>query len=75
MIVRSIGFIKNGKKKYFDIRRLHKQGNVWLPDEITMTTKKGNKTTHRSILKFSNIKLNKNIDNSMFTTRRLEKGL
>ena len=75
VVVRSIGFLKNGKKKYLDIKRLHKQGGVWLPDEITMTTKKGKSTVHKTILKFSNIKLNKPINDSMFTTRRLEKGL
>ncbi len=75
IVVRSIGFMKNSKKKYFDIIHLHKQGGVWLPDEITMTTKKGKKTIHTSILKFSNIKLNKTINDSMFTSRRLKKGL
>ncbi|HIP28909.1 MAG TPA: outer membrane lipoprotein-sorting protein [Sulfurovum sp.] len=73
--VRVINFMRNGKKKYMDMRRLHKQGGVWLPDEMTMTTKKGKRTLHKTILKFKNIKLNKAINNSMFTTRRLEKGL
>jgi len=75
MVVRSIGFLRNGKKKYLDMKRLHKQGGVWLPDEMTMTTKKGKSTLHKTILKFSHIKLNKSISNDMFTTRRLEKGL
>lgn len=75
MVVRSIGFMKNNKKKYLDITRLHKEKGVWLPDEMTMTTKKGKSTVHKTILKFSNIKLNKTIDDSMFTTRRLEKGI
>jgi outer membrane lipoprotein-sorting protein len=75
MVVRSIGFMKNNKKKYLDVRRLHKEKGVWLPDEMTMTTKKGKSTVHKTILKFSHIKLNKTIDDSMFTTRRLEKGM
>ncbi len=75
VVVRAINFMRNGKKKYMDIRKLHKQGGIWLPDEITMTTKKGKSTVHKTLLKFSNIKLNKAIPNSMFTTRRLEKGL
>jgi outer membrane lipoprotein-sorting protein len=75
MLVRAINVMRNGKKKYLDITRLHRQGGVWLPDEMTMTTKKGKTTTHKTILKFSNIKLNKSIDDSMFTTRRLEKGM
>ena len=73
--VRVINFMRNGKKKYMDMQKLHKQGGVWLPDVMTMSTKKGKKTLHKTVLKFKNIKLNKAINNSMFTTRRLEKGL
>ena len=75
VVVRAINFMRNGKKKYLDMQKLHKQGGVWLPDVMTMTTKKGKSTVHKTILKFSRIKLNKAINNSMFTTRRLEKGL
>ena len=75
VVVRAINFMRNGKKKYMDVQRLHKQGGIWLPDVMTMTTKKGKSTVHKTILKFSRIKLNKAINNSMFTTRRLEKGL
>lgn len=75
VVVRVINFMRNGKKKYMDMKRLHKQGGVWLPDEMVMTTKKGKRTLHKTVLKFKNIKLNKAINNSMFTTRRLEKGL
>ena len=75
VVVRSIGFMKNNRKKYLDVKKLHKQDGVWLIDEMTMTTKKGKSTVHKTILKFSNVKLNKAIDDNMFTTRRLEKGL
>jgi len=75
VVVRVINFMRNGKKKYMDMKKLHKQNNVWLADEMSMTTKKGKRTLHKTILKFSNIKLNKAINNNMFTTRRLEKGL
>ena len=75
VVVRAINFMRNGKKKYLDMQKLHSQGGVWLPDVMTMTTKKGKRTLHKTVLKFSKIKLNKAINNSMFTTRRLEKGL
>ncbi len=75
MVVRSIGFMKSNKKKYLDVVRLHQEQGVWLPDEMTMTTKKGKSTVHKTILRFSHIKLNKAINDSMFTTRRLEKGM
>ena len=75
VVVRSINFMRNGKKKYMDMKKLHKQGGVWLADVLTMVTKKGKKTIHKTELKFSHIKLNKSISDNMFTTRRLEKGL
>jgi len=75
MVVRAINYMKNGKKKYLDLKRIHKQQGIWLIDEMSMTTKKGKSTVHKTTLKFKNIKLNKKLDDSMFTTRRLEKGI
>ncbi|SFV71589.1 hypothetical protein MNB_SV-13-928 [hydrothermal vent metagenome] len=40
-----------------------------------MTTKKGKRTLHKTILTFSNVALNAPISDDVFTTRRLEKGL
>ena len=75
MVVRAINYMKNGKKKYLDLKKIHKQSGVWVIDEMTMTTKKGKSTTHKTALKFKNIKVNKALSNDLFTTRRLEKGL
>lgn len=75
MVVRAINFMKNGKKKYLDVKKLHKQNGIWVPDEMTMTTKKGKQTLHKTILKFSHIKVNKPLSDDLFTTRRLEKGI
>ena len=75
MVVRAINFMTNGKKKYLDIKKIHQQNGIWLVDEMTMTTKKGKDTIHKTILTFDNIKLNGDIKDDVFTTRRLEKGL
>ena len=75
MVVRSIGFLKNGKKKYLDVTRMHEQDGIWVIDEMTMTTKKGKNTLHKTILNFDNIQVNPAIEDAMFSTRRLEKGL
>ena len=75
MIVRSIGFLKNGKKKYLDITKMHEQDGIWVIDEMVMTTKKGKNTVHKTILNFDNIQVNPAIEDNIFTTRRLEKGL
>jgi len=75
MIVRSIGFLKNGKKKYLDVTKMHKQDGIWVIDEMTMTTKKGKQTVHKTVLNFDNIQVNPEVSDDMFTTRRLQKGL
>ena len=75
MVVRSINFMKNGKRKYLDVKKLHQQNGIWVPDEMTMTTKKGKQTIHKTILKFNHIKVNKPLSDDLFTTRRLEKGI
>jgi len=75
LIVRSIEFMKNGKKKYMDMTKMHQQNGIWVTDELTMTTKRGKKTLHKTILQFTDIKLNKPLPDTMFKTRRLEQGL
>jgi outer membrane lipoprotein-sorting protein len=75
MVVRAINFLTNGKKKYLDLKQIRQENGIWLIDEMTMTTKKGNSTLHKTILSFSNVTLNGAIEDSVFTTRRLEKGL
>jgi hypothetical protein len=75
VVVRAINYLTNGKKKYLDLKKIHKQNGVWVVDEMTMTTKKGKTMTHKTVLKFKNIKVNKGLNDNLFTTRRLSKGL
>jgi len=75
VVVRSIAFMRAGKKKYLDVTRMHKKSGIWIIDEMSMTTKKGKSMLHKTILKYSNTKLNKSIDDNMFSTRRIQKGL
>jgi hypothetical protein len=75
VVVRAINYLTNGKKKYLDIKKLHKQNGIWVIDEMSMITKKGKSTLHKTILKFKNIKVNKSLNDNLFTTRRLSKGL
>ncbi|MCK4442254.1 MAG: outer membrane lipoprotein-sorting protein [Sulfurovaceae bacterium] len=75
MVVRAINFMTNGKKKYLDLKKIHQDSGIWLVDEMTMTTKKGNDTVHKTVLSFSNVTLNAPISDDVFTTRKLEKGL
>jgi hypothetical protein len=76
VVVRSINWVENSTKlKYMDIPVLEVIDGIWTPREITMTTKQGNQTEHKTILKFDNVKYNQQVDENLFTTRRLEQGL
>lgn len=75
VVVRAINFLTNGKMKYLDLTQIHEENGIWIVDEMTMTTKKGKQTLHKTVLKFSDIKLNREINDDLFTTRQLEKGL
>ena len=76
VVIRGISWEKDGGKlKYFDIQKLEQIDGIWTPREMSMTTKQGKQTLHKTILQFEEIKYNQPMDESMFTTRRLEKGL
>jgi len=75
VVVRAINYMTNGKKKYLDLKKIHKQSGIWVVDEMSMTTKKGKALLHKTVLKFKNIKVNKALNDDLFTTRRLSKGL
>lgn len=75
-IVRAIHFV-NGKKqlKYMDVKQLKKIDDIWVGTLIEMTTRQGKRMVHKTILKKDNIKFNQNLDESIFSIRRLEKGI
>jgi outer membrane lipoprotein-sorting protein len=75
VVVRAINYLTNGKKKYLDLKKIHKQNGIWVVDEMSMTTKKGKSMLHKTVLKLRNIKVNRGLDDGLFTTRRLSKGL
>jgi len=76
MVVRAVHWVKEGRKlKYFDIRKLEQIDDIWVGTEIHMKTNKGKQTIHRSVFKWDNIKFNQDLDEKLFTVRRLEKGI
>ncbi len=76
MGVRAVHWLKEGKKiKYQENRGIKKIDGVWIATELHMKTTKSKHTLHRTVLKYTNIKFNQNLDDSMFTVRRLEKGM
>ena len=76
VIIQALNYIKAGKKlKYMQVKGLKKIDGIWTPTEMQMVTKKGKKMLHKTIFKFSEIKYNQDLDESLFTTRTLERGL
>ena len=76
VVIRAVNWVKEGGKlKYFEVKNLEQIDGVWVNTEIHMTTKKGKSTLHKTVMTFENIKFNQALDKSMFTIRRLEKGL
>jgi len=76
VIIQALNYIKAGKKlKYMMVNELELIDNVWTVKEMQMITKKGKKMLHKSIFKFSDVKYNQDLDESLFTTRTLERGL
>ncbi|HIP20219.1 MAG TPA: outer membrane lipoprotein-sorting protein [Sulfurimonas sp.] len=76
VVIQALNYIKAGKKlKYMIVKDLALIDGVWTVKEIQMVTKKGKKTLHKSIFKFSNTKYNQDLEESLFTTRTLERGI
>ena len=75
MVVRAVHWVKDGKKlKYLDMKKVEQIDGIWIGTELNMKTTKNKKTLHRTVFKFQNVRFNQEIDESLFTTRQLEKG-
>ncbi len=74
--VRAVHWTDTGNKlKYLDVTGLELIDGVWTTTAMSMTTKKNNITEHKTELTFANIQYNQDLTESLFTLRRLEKGL
>ncbi len=76
VVIRSVIWLKKGKRlKYMNVDQLEKIEDIWVPTEITMSTRKGKKTLHKTRIQTSNVKFNQPLSEDMFSIRRLEKGI
>lgn len=76
MLVKGKYWVKEGHKiKYFKAADIQKVDHIWTAHELTMITTVKGKVEHSSVLRFSNVRYNTIIDDSSFTTRRMEQGL
>ena len=75
MVVRSIRWInKSNKLKYMQFKKIKQIDGIWIATQLQAVTKEGKRTSHATILNFSNIKFNQPLKESFFTVRQLEKG-
>ena len=76
MVTRAKYYLKKaGRVKYFDVKKVEKIDGIDVATISTMTTKKGKRTIHKTILIQSDVKMNQNLKEDMFTVRTIEKGL
>jgi len=58
-----------------DVKKLEQIDGIWVGTEISMATTKNKVTLHQTHLRFNNVRFNQEFGESMFTVRRIEKGL
>ncbi len=76
VVVRSVGWLQDGGKlKYMDMTKLEQIDNIWTTLEVSMTTKQGKTTLHKTILRYHNVQYNQDLTEDDFTVRRIERGL
>jgi len=76
VVVRSVSWEESGGyTKWMQVNRLEKIEGIWVASDLQVTRRKGKKMVHKTLLRFDNVKFNQGLDDALFTTRRLEKGL
>jgi Outer membrane lipoprotein-sorting protein len=75
VMVRSKIWVKKGNRnKYFDVEKLERIEGIWVPTVMTMTTKKGDQTMHKTVLRTSEVKFGQPLEFDRFSVRGLETG-
>lgn len=76
VVVRSVSWEeKAGYTKWMQINRLEQIDGIWVALDVQVMRRKGKQLAHKTILRFENVRFNQELDEALFTTRRLEKGL
>jgi hypothetical protein len=76
VVVRAVSWVKKGGRlKYMEVKQLEEIDGIWVPTEMTMTTKKGKQTLHSTILRQHDTRFGQDLSHDMFSVRQLEKGL
>lgn len=75
VVVRSKIWVKKGKRnKYLEVQELEQIDGIWVPTVMTMTTKKGKQTLHKTVMRTSDVQFNQDLKIDDFSERGLETG-
>jgi hypothetical protein len=75
-VVQGKFWVKEGRKiKFLKISGLKKIQGIWTAEKLEMITTKRKRKEHATVLLFNNIVYNKGVEDDMFTTQRIERGL
>eukprot|EP01026_Neomeris_dumetosa_P024532 TRINITY_DN203953_c0_g1_i1.p1 TRINITY_DN203953_c0_g1~~TRINITY_DN203953_c0_g1_i1.p1 ORF type:complete len:120 (-),score=6.35 TRINITY_DN203953_c0_g1_i1:81-440(-) len=76
MVVKSVINLKKGKRiKYFSAKDIAEIEGVWTAKTLQMVTTKRGKKEHASVLKITDIKYNREVDESQFDTQAMQRGI
>jgi hypothetical protein len=75
VVIRSKAWLKKGRRnKYMEVKELEQIDGIWVPTLVTMVTKKGDQTQHRTVLRTSDTKFDQPLNFDSFSVRGLEAG-
>ena len=75
-VVKNRILVKKGKKvKLFAAKDIQKIDGVWTAKTLQMITTKNKKLVHKSIFQLKNVKYNTNVEDSIFETEVMQRGL
>ena len=75
-VVKNRILVKKGKKvKLFAAKDIQKIDGVWTAKTLQMITTKNKKLVHKSIFQLKNVKYNTSVEDSIFETEVMQRGL
>lgn len=76
MTVKAVINVKKGKRvKYFSVKDIEQIDGIWTAHTLQMVTTKKDAKEHASVLKIQDVVYNKGVDESMFDTAAMQRGL
>ncbi len=76
MVVRAVHWIADRERlKYLDMQDVERIDGIWTATRLEMRTVENKETLHRTEMRFEGVRYGQDLDDDLFTLRRLEAGL